>query len=187
MPALAACLALTACGSDGTPAPTAQTGTPAPSATATKPKPTKDPKPPKPSVTPPPSVAASALPTDLADGRHYAKLKTLDTGKHTTSVDIVQFLTGEAAEKAAQEDGQEAFDYYVRNQNDKLRTLTFAPNAKVVVNTLTASETGSSSKDTTITLAKLKSYFGNGQAQQRLFWFTLSKGVIVEFHEQYLP
>lgn len=99
----------------------------------------------------------------------------------------MQFLTGEAAEKAAQEDGQEAYDYYVRNQNTRLRTLTVAPNVRVFVNTLAAGQSGNSAKDTEITLAKLKSYFQSGEAQKRVFYVTLSGHRVVRINEQYLP
>ncbi|HEX8004054.1 MAG TPA: hypothetical protein VF519_15300 [Mycobacteriales bacterium] len=131
--------------------------------------------------------AATPLPTDLKDGRHYAYLKSLDTKKLTLTLDVIQFLTGEEAEKAAQEDGEEAYDYYIRNQNTRLRTLTVAANVRVVVNTLTAEETGSSTKDTEITLAKLASYFAKGEAQRRVFYVTLSGARVVRINEQYLP
>jgi hypothetical protein len=178
LPVLA--VALAACARDAKPS---SQESPAPSATGTTPPVVTTPPKPTAVATKPPIV----LKTDLADGKHYAYLKTFDTAKLQLTLDVVQFLTGEEAEKAAQEDGQEAFDYYVRNQNKKLRTLTVSAGAKVVVNTLTASETGSSSKDKEITLAKLKSYFDKGQAQQRVFYVTLSKGVIVKINEQYLP
>ena len=184
--AVLACAALTACSSDAKPSvqetPSAQVTSDA----ATPPPPPVTTTPPaKPTVvaTKPPVV----LKTDLKDGRHYAYLKSLDTAKLTLTLDVVQFLTGEEAEKAAQEDGQEAYDYYIRNQNKKLRTLPVGPKVRVVVNTLTASETGSSSKDTEITLAKLKSYFDKGEAQKRVFYVTLTGGVVTKINEQYLP
>ena len=130
---------------------------------------------------------AAALPTDLGDGRHYARLTAFDRAKRTLTVDVVQFLTGEEAERAAREDGEEAFDYYVRNQNPRLRTLTVAANFPVVTNTLTASESGSSSKDVVITHAKLAAFLAKGEAQQRVFWFDLKGGVVVRLQEQYLP
>lgn len=155
---------------------------PAPSSAPTATRSAK-PSPKKPRVLP----SATALPTDLADGKHYAYLKALAPKLHVVNVDVAQFLTGEAAEQAAQEDGEEAFDYYIRNQNPKLRDLKIAENVHVVTNTLTASESGSSSKDVVITLAKLASFLQQGQAQQRLFWFRLKNGFVVEIHEQYLP
>ncbi len=133
------------------------------------------------------SVVTAPPRTDLADGTTYAYLKSLDATRSTVTVDVVQFLTGAAAEKAARDDGKEAFDYYVRNQNTKLRTLGYAPSVKVVVNTLTASETGSSTKDTTITLARLQAFLAKGEAQKRLFYVVLKNGIVTTIHEQYLP
>ena len=140
---------------------------------------------PSPIPTTAPTVAP--LPTDLPDGQHYAFLERLDTAKRQITVDVAQFLTGEEAEQAAQEDGEEAFDYYVRNQNPRLRDLTFAARLTIVTNTLTADESGSSSKDVTITLAKLASFVKSGRAKNALFRFELKGGVVVRLHEQYLP
>lgn len=185
-PARAAALALTvsfalgACAEGARPSPQASgppSVSPSPSSLSPSPLPTVAP------TTP----AATALPTDLADGRHYALLQALDTTKRVLTVDVVQFLTGEEAEKAAREDGEEAFDYYVRNQNPKLRDLTFAARMTIVTNTITAEESGSSSKDVTITLAELASYVKNGRAKGALFWFDLKGGVVVRLHEQYTP
>ena len=175
LPALALTLALTSCavrGGDGA-APSPSLGSMSPVPTTTLPTPTPS--------------AVNVLPTDLADGRHHAYLVTIDRVRLRLTVDVAQFLTGEEAEKAAREDGKEAFDYYVRNQNPRLRTLTYSAGMKVVVNTLTASETGSSSKDKAITHDKLESFFTNGKAKGRLFWFELKGGRIVRLHEQYLP
>jgi hypothetical protein len=174
-------LALTACGSGGTPAAAPTTpATTSPAASSPTPLVTGLP-------TPAPRPSATALPTDLADGKTYARLTTFDRTKHTVTVDVVQFLTGKAAEDAAEEDGEEAFDYYVRNQNPRLRTLTYRSGLPIVVNTLTAAKTGSSTKDTTITEAELAAYFTKGEAQQRLYFFTLTGGAVTALHEQYLP
>lgn len=178
--ALAVTFALGACAEGTRPSPQAS-GTPTPSASPSSLSPS-----PLPTAVPT-TPAASALPTDLADGKHYARITALDTKKLVLTVDVVQFLTGEEAEKAAQEDGEEAFDYYVRNQNPRLRDLTFAAGMRIVTNTITAEESGSSSKDVTITLAKLASYVKNGRAKQAVFWFDLEGGVVVRLQEQYLP
>ena len=58
---------------------------------------------------------------------------------------MVQLLTGEAAVSAAREDSGEVpppNDYWVRNENDLLRTLPVSTDARVVTNTLTSAETG---------------------------------------------
>jgi hypothetical protein len=185
---LAAVLALTLAGcstgkgAGAAPETTAPaTTTPSSSAAAT---PTT---PPSAGATPTKTPTASPL-TDLADGRNYGMLTSFDPSRHALVVDIVQFLTGDAAEKAAKDDGQELDnDYYVRNQNKRLRTLRFSAGVGIVVNTLTAERTGDATKDTRITPAELKSYFDKGEAQQRLFYLTLSGGLVREIHEQYLP
>ena len=47
-------------------------------------------------------------PAALADGRHPVYLKTVDPGRQTITFDLIQFFAGEAATKAAAEDGQES-------------------------------------------------------------------------------
>jgi hypothetical protein len=179
---LPVCLALAACTSSDP--KTTASDSPSPSST---PGVTVTATPPATTTPPTPTPSATALTTDLRDGgRIYFRLTALDTGKHTVTIDVVQFLTGEAARQAAEEDGEEAYDYYVENANPRLRTLTLSATATVVVNTLTAEETGSSTKDTAITQAKLKGYVANGRAKHALFYLTLSKGVVVAIHEQYL-
>ncbi len=171
---------LAGCTSDKAAAP------PSPTPSATTSSPTATP----PGSQPPSATSTpSATPlTDLADGRQYVYAKSIDPAKRTIVVDVVQFLTGQAAEDAAKEDGNEVDnDYYIRNQNPTLRTLTYPSTVPIVVNTLTAEETGSATKDTSITLAKFSAYFDTGDAQQLLYYLTLSHGVVVKINEQYVP
>ncbi|HVF03455.1 MAG TPA: hypothetical protein VNA20_01320 [Frankiaceae bacterium] len=169
-------LALAGCGSEAGPNLSGESPSPpatssAPASSSARPSPT----------------AARVLPTDLADGKHYAHLKAFDPKKRTLTADVVQFLTGAEAEKAAQDDGQEAFDYYVRNQNKRLRTLTVGAGAKVTVTTLAGDESGSTSKEVTVSQAELAMYLGGPIGQNLVFWFRLKGGVVVEIFEQYLP
>jgi len=175
-------LALAACGTSGkpsaSPSPTVPTESPTPSPSEAE------------SATATPSVvpSATALPTDLKDGKTYVYATSIDTAKYTIVVDVVQFLTGEEARKAAEADGKEADnDYYIRNQNTRLRTLSFVATMPIVVNTLTAEETGDSTKDTTITPTRFDAYFAEGEAQARIYWFVLADGVVTQIHEQYVP
>ena len=60
--------------------------------------------------------------------------KTVDPGQQTITFDLIQFFTGEAATKAAAEDGQESpppNDYYIRNVNSRLRTLPVRSGAPI--------------------------------------------------------
>jgi hypothetical protein len=69
--------------------------------------------------------------TTLADGRYDGYVRKVDPDRDLIVVDLVQVFTGKAAVRAALEDGMdrsaaEVRDTYVRNQNDRLRTLEMA-------------------------------------------------------------
>jgi hypothetical protein len=82
------------------------------------------------------SGGAEETSAQLADGTHYAYLKTIDAARRTITVDVVQYFEGKAKEKAMREDGAsqdaiETMDFYFRNTNPRLRTLTVAPDARI--------------------------------------------------------
>jgi hypothetical protein len=69
--------------------------------------------------------------TTLTDGRYDGYVRKVDPDRDLIVVDLVQVFTGDAAVRAAIEDGMdrsaaEVRDTYVRNQNDRLRTLEMA-------------------------------------------------------------
>jgi hypothetical protein len=131
---------------------------------------------------------ATSEPVALADGRHPVYLKTVDPDRRTITFDLIQFFTGEAATKAAAEDGEESpppNDYYIRNVNPRLRTLPVAADAPITVNVLAAQSTGSSTKDVSVTLAKLASYFPNSGTPP--FWITVQQGQVTKIAQQFLP
>jgi hypothetical protein len=134
------------------------------------------------------SVPTTSEPVVLADGRHPVYLKTVDPDRQTITFDLIQFFTGDAATKAAAEDGKESpppNDYYIRNVNPRLRTLPVAADAPITVNVLAAQSTGSATKDVSVTLAKLASYFPNSGKPP--FWITVEQGQVTRIAEQYLP
>jgi hypothetical protein len=131
---------------------------------------------------------ATSEPVVLADGRHPVYLKTVDPDQQTITFDLIQFFTGEAATKAAAEDGEESpppNDYYIRNVNPRLRTLPVRDDAPITVNVLAAQSTGSSTKDVSVTLAKLASYFPNPGTPP--FWITVEQGQVTKVAQQFLP
>lgn len=136
-----------------------------------------------------PSATPSANPAEaLTDGRHPAYLTAVDAKSGKVTLDLVQFFTGTAATQAATEDGAAEVpprnDYWVRNRNSLLRTLSLTYDVTITVNTLAAEETGNSRKDVSITLEKLGEY---PSLANRLFWVTVSGGAITVVAEQYLP
>jgi hypothetical protein len=163
---------LTGCGGDEQPGGAA--GTPATTA-APAPAPTA-------------AGAATTEPAVLADGRHPVYIKTVDPGRRTITFDLIQFFTGDAAAKAAAEDGEESpppNDYYIRNVNPRLRTLPVRAGAPITVNVLAAQSTGSATKDVPVTLEKLASYFPNSGTPP--FWITVQQDEVTEMAQQYVP
>jgi hypothetical protein len=72
----------------------------------------------------------------LADGRYDSYVRKVDPDRDLIVVDLVQVFTGDAAVRAAIEDGMDrdaaqVRDTYVRNQNDRLRTLEMASNVQL--------------------------------------------------------
>lgn len=156
---------------------------------------------PSPSVSPDPSATTTATPSAtsrptpsaeptgaIADGRHPVYLTGIDLDADTITVDVVQFFTGSAATQAATEDRAPEVpppnDYWVRNRNSLVRTLSLAPDATITVNTLAAQETGNSRKDLAVPLRKLAAY---PDVKGQLFWLTVSGGTVTVLAEQYLP
>ena len=131
---------------------------------------------------------ATGEPVVLADGRHPVYLKTVDPDRPTITFDLIQFFTGEAAAKAAAEDGEESpppNDYYIRNVNSRLRTLPVRSDAPITVNVLAAQSTGNSTKDVSVTLDKLANYFPNSGTAP--FWITVEQGQATKIAQQFLP
>jgi hypothetical protein len=124
----------------------------------------------------------------LADGRHPVFLQVVDAGQRTITFDLIQYLTGDAATRAAAEDGEESpppNDYYIRNVNPRLRTLSVRADASITVNQLALESNGGVIKDTTVTLAKLATWFPN--TARPMFWITVEQGQVTKLTENYLP
>ncbi|HET6814692.1 MAG TPA: hypothetical protein VFJ69_11900 [Actinomycetota bacterium] len=122
----------------------------------------------------------------LEDGRHLVLIKTVDPGRRTVTFDLLQWFEGEAAAKAAAEDGEESpppNDYYIRNVNPRLRTLPVAADAPITVSSLASS--ANPTRDTPVTLAQLAGYFPTNVADP--FWITVERGQVTEITQQYLP
>jgi hypothetical protein len=94
-----------------------------------------------PSSTPPtpsPSLAPIGDPVDLADGKYFVILRTVDGGETPTATfDLMYFYTGERARQAAKAAGQQPItgrwggDIWIVNENPKLRTFAVDPGSAV--------------------------------------------------------
>ena len=116
--------------------------------------------------------------TTLTDGRYDAYVRKVDPDRDLIVVDLVQVFTGNAAVQAALEDGvdrsaAEVRDTYVRNQNDRLRTLEMAGGVRL--NLIGACE--STGQEALFTKLIKDATYGQGQ----LFYYTLGvQGGVVQ-------
>jgi hypothetical protein len=144
------------------------------------------------------TATPSASPTPiLPDGRSPVYLTKIDVAKRTITFDLIDFLTGDAAKKAWQkanpgsgEDGPPN-DYFIVNDNPKLRTLPVADPVEFKV-VDQANVDGTANK--TIAFGGATAYFLSikpDQSDHRLswdpFWITVVDGVVTTIEEQFLP
>ena len=163
---------------------------PSPSVSTSAPASTPPPAPPRTSSPARPPAAAA-----LQDGRYAAYLTAINTTAGTITFDVVQFLTGAAADEAYRRDhpgdnNSEAPDgFYIVNANPLLRTLPVRRDAPVRI----FWPRGSSSDTRILTLDQLPGYFASEHGDygkylwSNPFWLTVRGDVVTAMDEQYLP
>jgi hypothetical protein len=132
-----------------------------------------------------PAVAATTKATPAAalkDGRWPGFVKKID-GDTAVTMDLVEFLTGDAAAKAWKKkypDSDEDVppnDYFIVNDNTKVRVLPLA--SSVVVKVVSPD---SPVADKKIPPADLDEFLDN-----IMFWFTVKGGKVSQIEQQFLP
>ena len=142
-------------------------------------------------------ATGATAPAELEDGRHFGFIETVDAPGGSITFDLAYFFTGDEANEVAAERGDETpdpNDYYVVNDNPRLRDLALAPDVtisvfdwnrccdeQVVVDITTfadvmAQPDGSVEMDGQLYYGVLSPY-----------WVTVEDGVVTEIEEQYLP
>jgi hypothetical protein len=140
-----------------------------------------------------PTTMASPVEPVLEDGRHPVYLAAIDLGGRTVEFDLIQFLTGDEAVAAWDEDhpdtpGGPPNDYYIVNDNPRLRTLPVAEQVAVTVLDWNAGFT-----PTTVAFADLPTELADGPVsyETRLrgnpFWLTVEDDTVIVMEEQYTP
>jgi hypothetical protein len=144
-----------------------------------------------------PTTSATPIPSAspvLADGRSAVYLTGIDVTHRTLTFDLIEFLTGDAAKKAWQkanpnsgQDGPDN-DYFIVNDNPRLRTLPVAATASVNV----LKNGGGSPESYAVSLANLPGYLAQAKPDDRRlsynpFWLTIRNGQIVRIDEQFVP
>jgi hypothetical protein len=169
----AAALILAGCGGNEPAAPPAAPSSPASPAPVTTVGPDG----------PAPGETLEEAPAVLADGRHAVLIRTIDVPGRTLTVDLVYFLTGAQAEAefAKRFPGEEGpmNDYFVVNDNPRLRTLPVAPAVEVSV------VEGDPDAPAALAFADLPA--ANDPPAVRLFWLTVAKGSVTRIEEQFVP
>lgn len=145
------------------------------------------------------SASTTAVSIDLAanaqfaNGRQPGYMHSANVPNRTLTIDIIQFLTGDAANKAAKEDGQESpppNDYYIRNVNPKLYTFPVSATASISV-LKTEPDGGGDPEPKTVDFATFASIVNGHAAKDQVtfnpWWITTSNGTVVKIEEQFVP
>ena len=127
----------------------------------------------------------------LADGRSFIFVKKVSTGGGgSVRFDLAYFLRGQAASDAAKAHGDPfppPNDYYIVNDNPRLRTLAVSPD--VVVHAYDWKHCCDAY--TTISFADWASHVKSPSLQwhgtDSPWWIVVKGGVIVKIEEQFLP
>jgi hypothetical protein len=142
------------------------------------------------------SVSAAATPTlQLKDGRHFGYIESIDleTSPATLQFDLAYRLVGEEANQAAAERGYETpveNDYFIVNDNPKLRTLPLSPDAEILL----VDWNWCCDALVTVDPERFQAFFGRpkysslhprGEFSQ--YWVTVVGGTVVKIEEQYRP
>lgn len=138
----------------------------------------------------PTSTTPAKKPSGTVKERQFAFLKEVSSAKLELVADYAQFLSGKAAADAATKAGAESpppNDYFIVNQNPRLRTLQVLPAATV---RLTMDDEGlSEPQGFNGSLAQLQKQLKADPDQQsyRGFWLTIQDGVVLKIEEQFTP
>ncbi len=132
--------------------------------------------------------------TGIEDGRFFTFLEeaTLKSGTYYLTADYAQLLTGDEAAAAATAAGDESpppNDYYIVNENQKLRSLPVASNVKVLLSTW---EPHVTAEGYPVEFSEWRDMV-NGvnddfpRATMVPYWVTIKGGKVTKIAEQYLP
>ena len=127
----------------------------------------------------------------LDDGRYFVFVEKLHgvPPDATMTFDLAYFLTSDAANQAAADHGVETpvpNDYYIVNDNPRLRTMTMSPTVEIlVVDWTNCCNTTSVPYPDWAAAVKSPTDALHGTASG--YWMTVQDGLIVKLEEQYTP
>lgn len=121
---------------------------------------------------------------ELPDGEWYGQV--ISASEAEVEFDLACWFTGDAAVRAAAEDGEESpppNDYYVRNVNPTVRTVAVGEDVMVVW----YPEIGDPNSETTIGYAEWKDEFDQRGEFTLGVWVEIVDGSIFAMREQWVP
>jgi hypothetical protein len=125
-------------------------------------------------------TATTAPKPALADGSYDAFVRSVDADHRTIVVDVVQVFEGDAADKAAVEDGKQGgAGLYVRNKNPLLRTLRVSSAVRIQFQG-TCEEAAPTGTQALRDLAKRIARF----KQAYYYHFSVEDGLVRSMHER---
>ena len=140
----------------------------------------------------------AAPPPVPASVEHFGYIRSVSTAgpAATLAFDEAEFLTGAAAQKAAEEDGvvqpgePVPNDYYIRNADKTTRTLRIANDTKITARRCDPCRHGRDGQ-----LGPFLASFMEGRqtyaepyrGKYSQYWLTISDGEVVAIDEQYVP
>jgi hypothetical protein len=145
---------------------------------------------PEPSGSETPEPSGSELPI-LEDGHHFVYVRSATRsgdGRARVRFDLAYFYTGERAAQEAAERGDEVVnDYYIVNDNPRLRTLPLADDVEVEYIPMTlCCELQPGNIDAWLE-AVLETNQTDYDGKNVPWWFTVEGGEITRIEQQYLP
>jgi hypothetical protein len=134
-------------------------------------------------------------PAELEDGEHFGFVEEVDASGGTLVLDLAYFLTGEAANEAAAERGDEVpvpNDYYIVNDNPRLRTLTLGDDVELSLldwnnccDERFDGDLATFAQAIAEGMLEADGAVYNGTLSP--YWLTIEGGEVVRIEEQYLP
>jgi hypothetical protein len=148
----------------------------------------------KASQTPPPTTTLPGK----GPAEHFGYIRSVSTmgPVATLAFDEAEFLTGDEAQNAAEEDGvvppgePVPNDYYIRNPDKTTRTLRIADDAKITAKRCQLCRGGKPGELGPFLASFSKgrqTFAGPYRGKYSLYWLTIEDGEVVTIDEQYVP
>ena len=129
---------------------------------------------------------------------HFGYIRSVSTAgpAATLAFDEAEFLTGDAAQKAAEEDGVVApgetvpNDYYIRNRDQTTQTLRIANDAKITAKRCPLCRHGRDGELDPFLASFMKgrqTFADPYRGKYSLYWLTIRDGEVAAIDEQYVP